>query len=599
MTADASLGQAPPMYLQPSVSWPKEMTVGRRHLVAVNLALVTPDGDPAPWPPPAQLPAEECVYTCALDGGGDFDLWAVHDAAVVLHRFGGSYGPAEFVVNPREKPGRRSLWLTIVNQWGIPIGDHELEVDVRLAKDTADPREEKLVEAGVAAGTEGPPGDISPEDLRIPSAHQDDLLAGRDSAAGPTRTDRPGAKRPDVNDLTRQDFAYRDPGYAATEALLAGLRDAADLEPYSKPAEPDLPDEGSPPLRLAEWYNVVGLRRSPSGNLHRDLYRLFDPGTAPGERVTFTARCAPADEHGTVFAVVAELPNGAEPQLRLRSVQSARVPPGIYEVTAELLYPNSGHVRFHGLPTMPRDEPRLWPQIMAAVPRNLGGGAGPAHLVAAIEISGPQGLVAERIDCVRRLFAHVAAEAGSPVSYSVLTYGPHTINVHNRDYPEVPVTTLAWADTSDVALSVLARLARRPAAPEAYRAAAQVECVLTELNRWLTGHEGRPVIVTAGVRTAHPPTRDAASQIIPCIYRNDWRVAMDDLRDRHAGIAFGAIHDTGIPDELWRFLGNDVGTALDDFSAPDFALALGLTVGYAQFLPLPLIDGLPAVGSTA
>ena len=175
------------------------------------------------------------------------------------------------------------------------------------------------------------------------------------------------------------------------------------------------------------------------------------------------------------------------------------------------------------------------------------------------------------------------------MSYSVLTYGPHTINVHNRDYPEVPVTTLAWADTSDVALSVLARLARRPAAPEAYRAAAQVECVLTELNRWLTGHEGRPVIVTAGVRTAHPPTRDAASQIIPCIYRNDWRVAMDDLRDRHAGIAFGAIHDTGIPDELWRFLGNDVGTALDDFSAPDFALALGLTVGYAQ-LPAAASD---------
>jgi hypothetical protein len=605
VTADASLGQAPgaTMYLQPSVSWPKEMTVGRRHLVAVNLALVTPDGDPAPWPLPTQ---EECVYTCALDGGSDFDLWAVHDAAIVLHRFGGSYGPAEFVVTPREKPGRRSLWLTVINQWGVPIGDHDLPVSVSLPKDRADPgeedeaalKDETLVEAGVAAGTEDPPGDTSPNDLRIPAADQDYPLAGGDSAAGPVRTDLPGTPRPEVAGLTRQDFAYADAGDAATEDLLAGLWGPADLAPYSEPAAPDEPGEERPPLRLAEWYNVVGLRRSASGNLHQDLYRLFDPGTAPGERVTFTARCAPADEHGTVFAVVAELPNGAVPQLRLRSVQSARIPPGNYEVTAELLYPGPGHVRFHGLPTMPRDEPRLWPQIMDAVPRHLGGGAGPAHLIAAIEISGQEELVADRIDCVRRLFAHVAAEAESPMSYSVLTYGPHTINVHNRDYPEVPVTTLAWADTSDAALSELARLSRRPVAPEAYRAAAQVECVLTELNSRLTGHEGRPVIVTAGVRTAHPPTVDA-SRIIPCIYRNDWRIPMENLRARHAGIAFGAIHDTGIPDELWRFLGNDIGVALEDFSASDFALALGLTAGYAQFLPLPLIDGLPAVGSPA
>jgi hypothetical protein len=544
------------LLLQPRVGWPKQMTVGRPHVVAVDLALVTQDGAQAPW----QLPQEEITYTFELEGGADFDQWAVHDPAVVLHRFGGSYGPAEFVVTPR-KDGEHSLWLTIINPGGITVGDHELKVTV--------------IPDGLPAE---------------PSTRTDVPI--------PTRTDVPIPMRRDVPAATRKDLAYAEKGYADTEEFLVGLGSApADIEPYSGSAAPAAPGEEPPATRLAEWYNVMGLRRSPSGNLHLGLLPLFAPGTPSGERVSFTARCAPTDEHGTVFAVVAELPNGERRRRQLRSVQSARVPPGVYQVTAELLYPYPGHVRFYGLPTMPRDDPRRWSSIMAAVPHRLGDGAGPAHLIAAIEISGSPELVAERIDCARRLVIHVADQAHVPVSYSVITYGPHSINVHNRDYPEIPVITLAWADTSDVAIDALARLGRRPVVTSGYTAAAQVECVLAELDGRLTGAEGRPVIVTAGGRPAHPPTVDAAG-LIPCIYRNDWRRYIDRLA-RHAGIAYGAIHDNGFPNDLWRFLGNDIGAAIDDFSAPEFALALGLTAGYAQFLPLPLINGLTVVGSTA
>jgi hypothetical protein len=583
-----------PLLLQPSVGWPKHMTVGRRHLVAVDLALVRQDGTPAPW----QLSQEEITYTFDLDGGADFDQWVVHDPAVVLHRFGGSYGPAEFVVTPR-KDGEHSLWLTIINPGGVSIGDHELEVTVipdgdPERADGADPgegdgsdaREEKLIEAGVAAPTDHPAADEEMlKDLRIPAADQDDplLTGGHPSPPSPTRQDDP--------DATRKDFGYADPADANVEEALIGLvRTPADIETYSGPAAPAEPSEERPATMLAEWYNVMGLRRSPSGNLHLGLLPLFAPGTPPGERVSFTAQCAQTDEYGTVFAVVAELPNGERRHRQLRSVQSARVPPGIYEVTAELLYPDPGHVRFYGLPAMPRDDPRRWSSIMATVPRRLGDGGGPAHLIAAIEISGSPVLVSERIDCVRRLVTYVADQADVPVSYSVLTYGPHSINLHNRDYPEVPVTTLAWADTSDMVVDALARLARRPAVTGGYAAAAQIECVLAELDSRLTGSEGRPVIVTAGGRPAHPRTVDA-SRIIPCIYRNDWRYYIDRLA-RHAGIAYGAIYDNGFPDDLWRFLGNDIGTAIDDFSASEFALGLGFTAGYAQFLPLPLIDGL-------
>jgi hypothetical protein len=50
---------------------------------------------------------------------------------------------------------------------------------------------------------------------------------------------------------------------------------------------------------------------------------------------------------------------------------------------------------------------------------------------------------------------------------------------------------------------------------------------------------------------------------------------------------------------VWRFLGNDAGVALPDFTASEFALSLGLTAGYAQLLPFPLIDGLQLEDSPA
>ena len=86
------------LQLQPTVSWPRVMTVGRQYLVEVDLNLVTEDGTPpVVWP----FDHEEYAYTCLLNGGEDFGLWAVHDASVVVHRFGGSYGPAQFVVTAK------------------------------------------------------------------------------------------------------------------------------------------------------------------------------------------------------------------------------------------------------------------------------------------------------------------------------------------------------------------------------------------------------------------------------------------------------------------------------------------------------------------
>ncbi|MBC6461077.1 NYN domain-containing protein [Actinomadura sp. HBU206391] len=116
----ASVGM---LTLEPVVGWPREMAPGRPYLVTVDLRLAEAAGD---WP----HDREELPFTCVLEGPAAFTVEAVHDASVVLHRFGGSYGPAEFIVTPHAEPGRRSLWLTILTERGVEVRRIELPVEV-------------------------------------------------------------------------------------------------------------------------------------------------------------------------------------------------------------------------------------------------------------------------------------------------------------------------------------------------------------------------------------------------------------------------------------------------------------------------------------
>lgn len=587
MSLDVSEGEAPTggLFLKPTVAWPKQMTVGLKHLVEVDLALVTSDGAPADWP----LEEEDCAYTCALEGGRDFDLWAVHDACVVLHRFGGSYGPAQFVVTPRHGSVDRSLRLTFVNPWGVPVAALKLPVSVPVPDDTEDPEDTR---PRTPVAVDGTGTGESADDLAVWYAELTEAAAApaeADLDADRLDAEPAGFAGSEPSDTLAPDVSYPELD-DHEEPALAAQPGAGGPAAYTEPSAPGRDDGERRPAQLAERYNLIGLRRSPSGSLYWELIPLFSPGSLSGTRVTFTVHCAPSDEHGTVFAVIAESPYGSASQGRqLLSVQSAKIPSGIYRVTAELLSPFPGFVRFSGLPVTLRDDFRLWPEIAASVPSRLAPGTGPVHLMAAIETSAASDdLVARRISRVTQLFEYVAAEAEDLVCYSVISYGPHAIGIETPEFPEVPVSMLTWASSADVALDQLARLSRRPAAPLGYRRAAQLECVLTELEGRLTGQEGRPVLVTAGARPEHPPRVDADSQIIPCRWRNDWRVPIGKLRARFPGIAFGAIRDTELPNELWRIL--STGSEFEDFSAADLASTLGLVGGSAQLIPLPMFS---------
>jgi hypothetical protein len=355
---------------------------------------------------------------------------------------------------------------------------------------------------------------------------------------------------------------------------------------------------GRVPLPPSLWYELVLLRRRRSGRLEFTAQQLFLPEARRGDARQFTVRCEPSDDNGTVFAVAAR---DAAFEFQLVSMAAAKITPGTYQLTATLLRP--GLVRFDGLPVKLRPDPRVWLDVLAAVPERLDV-YGPSHLIVAIEACGDAEVYETRIDRARELIADVQDAADGPVAFSLLTYAAHT---HNRMTGDEAVNVVAWAESDpEIVTRRLGALRARVPSQAQYPRAAQIECLLAEVTRRLRGPEaavaGRPALVTIGDRPAFPHRLDPVSEILPCPRRHDWRTILRGLAEDHAGMAFGAIRDGagdsdgpyGDPvNEIWSLVGTDMSTSLGEFDAHAFAVGLGLVPPALQYLPFPLaiLDG--------
>jgi hypothetical protein len=111
------------LLIEPVVSWPREAEVGRSYLVTVDLRSPQPSEE---W----AYDEEELRFGFSLDGAPHFICEALDDPSVVLHRFGGTYGPARFVVATGPTVGPGSIWLTISNRWGVPVRTVKLPTEV-------------------------------------------------------------------------------------------------------------------------------------------------------------------------------------------------------------------------------------------------------------------------------------------------------------------------------------------------------------------------------------------------------------------------------------------------------------------------------------
>lgn len=351
------------------------------------------------------------------------------------------------------------------------------------------------------------------------------------------------------------------------------------------------------PLPPSLWYELVLLRRRRSGRLEFTAQQLFLPEARRGDTRQFTVRCEPSDDNGTVFAVAAR---DAAFAFQLVSMASAKVPPGVYHLTATLLRP--GLVRFDGLPVKLRPDPKAWLDVLAEVPERLDV-YGPSHLIVAVEACGSAEVFQARIDRADDLIADIQQAADGPVTFSLLTYAAHT---HNRRAGDEAVNVVAWAQSNPETLRRrLHALRDRVPSHVQYPRAAQLECMLAEVTRRLQGPDaaaaaGRPALVTIGDRPAFPHKIDRVSEILPCPRRHDWRTFLRRLAEDHGGMAFGAIRDGADDpddpddlyedpaDEVWRLLGTDMSASLRAFHPHAFAVGLGLVPPALQYLPFPL-----------
>ncbi|NES69738.1 MAG: response regulator, partial [Okeania sp. SIO2D1] len=125
-----------PISIQPIISYPREAEVGKTYLMEVDIKQT---GDFDKW----NYEEEEYPIYCRVDTycQGDttplFKIKTIGEPAVILHRFGGTYGAAKFLLTAAEKEMKGEIRVTLVNGWGVSLKRLRLE-DVAVVTEISD-----------------------------------------------------------------------------------------------------------------------------------------------------------------------------------------------------------------------------------------------------------------------------------------------------------------------------------------------------------------------------------------------------------------------------------------------------------------------------
>jgi phospholipase C len=173
------------LMLEPVVGWPREVQPGGRYELTADLRAPT---GPGSWP----FDEEEFEFTCMLDAQPLFTTRILGEPVLVLHRFGGTYGPVRYELTAAEpadgltgddylEPGDRgavSIWLSFANSWGVPV--RTVELPVRC--DRRVPAGGTQVQPAAAEDQPGPAAAEVPEEQPEPESRRRDPLPDRSAA---------------------------------------------------------------------------------------------------------------------------------------------------------------------------------------------------------------------------------------------------------------------------------------------------------------------------------------------------------------------------------------------------------------------------------
>lgn len=109
------MSDATQISIEPIISYPQKSQVSKTYLMTIDLRLATLEDEI--WP----YDQEEYTVYFMLDTEPLFSNEHLGEPAVVLHRFGGTYGPAMFLLTANQDEMRGAIRVTLANEWGLPI----------------------------------------------------------------------------------------------------------------------------------------------------------------------------------------------------------------------------------------------------------------------------------------------------------------------------------------------------------------------------------------------------------------------------------------------------------------------------------------------
>jgi tetratricopeptide (TPR) repeat protein/HEAT repeat protein len=104
------------LQLEPLLTFPREAETGKTYLFTVDMRASGPIGA---WP---YHQTEEVTIYFFVDAGDCFKVEPLGEPAVVLHRFGGTYGPARFLLRAGLRESEGLIRVTYTNGAGMPLG---------------------------------------------------------------------------------------------------------------------------------------------------------------------------------------------------------------------------------------------------------------------------------------------------------------------------------------------------------------------------------------------------------------------------------------------------------------------------------------------
>lgn len=239
--------------IQPIINYPREARVGESYLLTIDVRLASLKSG---W----EYPEEEYPIKCVLNVQPYFsyEVLGNGEPGIVLHRFGGTYGAAHYLLKACErKIEKGTVSITLLNARDIPIAHIELECEVKEVLEGEEAREKfKLVKKRKLSLRE------------IKKQRRQELVAESPAFVLPQRTDKGMASEISIDvemeeSSKRVEMMLKECGWIVSPSKMVGQTE----ERNRASKHPNFPDAyvlsiDLEAVGIVRVYNRVGERRN-------------------------------------------------------------------------------------------------------------------------------------------------------------------------------------------------------------------------------------------------------------------------------------------------------------------------------------------------